>query len=173
MQRTFGLQTLTGSAQPLFGDAMTAAMVLPLHHNVGTITVADSSKYQAGDRILLDPGAADQDIVLVQAKPTGTTLSVVSEGDAPLHPHANGTVMALSIPVADVVVQANFGTTNPQYLGQDNTVTSAGAGKVVYVVTVNTPYRATYAAGWNTVRTSDFWIAGTAADKFVASANQI
>jgi hypothetical protein len=175
MQRTFGLQTLTGTAQPLFGDVMTAAMILPQANGVGIITVANNKIYEPGDRLLLDPEAADQDIVLVQQRvPASTTqLYVISEGGVVLNPHANGTVIALSIPAGDVVVQANFGVTNAIYLGKDNTITNAGVGNVVYNVTPNTPFRATYSGTHNTVRTSDFWIVGTAADKFIASANQI
>lgn len=175
MVRTFKLQTLTGAAQPLFGDVLTAAMVVPAGFNNPIILkVADTTIWAVGDRIVLDPGATDADVVMVDQVVNGTTLWCQSEGDRKLNPHANGTIIALSMAVSDVWVQAVAGGANPIWIAADSTVTSAGAGKVIYQVTDSRPpFHSTPGANYNIVRTTDFWMAALATTQAIVAANQV
>lgn len=178
MWRTFGVQTLNGNAQPLFHDKLTAAMAVPPSGVDAILTVADTTKYQEGDRINLDPGQADQDTVLVTTILTPTTMQVSSQGAA-LHAHANNTVISLSISAAEVVVQLLDGTAGNAVLGADNTVTATPGGsaiQVLYKTTAGTPtvpFRFTNNASFDNIRTDDAWIIGTNNDTYIAAAEVI
>ena len=72
------------------------------------------------------------------------------------------------------MVQAVAGAANPVWIGADNTVTSAGLGKVIYQVTDSRPpFRMTNSGTHNTVRTSDGWMAALAATQAIVSATVI
>lgn len=166
--------TAVGTAAPLFGDVLTAAFVVPQNSGVDPImTVADTTKYQQGDRITLEPGTANVETVLVVNILSSTTMQVSSQG-SPVHNHANGSVICLAIAAAEIIVQAPQANTASVWLGTDNTVTAAGAGNAIYeVVKSLPPFRAAYDAGWNKVRTDDLWIAGTSGDHYLSSAEVI
>lgn len=177
--RTFGLQTIgAGTSQPLFGDVMTAAMVLPTDTFDGRITVANTKIYEAGDRLILDPEATDQDVVLVDSIASATVLNVRSEGNLELKPHASGTVISLAIAATLVRVQTNIGNAAVMWLGADKTVTAAGAGLAFWQLghvaaaagAVADSYTYEAASINNGVNTNHIWVAGTAADKFLAVA---
>ena len=55
MIRSWRLQTLNGSAQPCFGDTMTAAFLMSPSNVEGVVQVADTTLYQVGDRLILSP----------------------------------------------------------------------------------------------------------------------
>jgi hypothetical protein len=176
MFRTFGLQTLTGSAQPLFGDKLTAALPIPPAGIDAIATVANTAIYQAGDRINIDPGLASQDTLLVTTILSGTTMQVTSQGGAPQHAHTNGALISLSISAGEVIVQLKDGTAANAVIGADNTVTAVPGGNVIQILyktaasTPTVPFRFTNSMSFNTVRTDDAWIIGTAADTFIATA---
>ena len=162
MYRSWGLQTLTGAAQPLFNDKLTAAFAIPPSHIDPILTVANTAKYQQGERITLDPGQADADIVLVTNILTGTTLQVSSQG-AVLHAHAINTVICLNIPCGGLIIFEPATDAGAIWVGSDNTVTNVGGGSAFYQITQGGNYPIG-AYQWNAERTTDLWIAGTAAD---------
>ena len=170
---------MTGAAQPLFGDKLTAAMPIPPAGVDATATVANTAIYQAGDRITIDPYTANQDTLLVTTILTSTTMQVTSQGGAAQHAHAVNAIIALSISAAELFVQLKDGTTGNAYLGTDNTVTAVPGGNVVqilYKTTAGTPtnvFKATNSATFDMVRTDDLWIIGTANDTFIAAAEVI
>jgi hypothetical protein len=156
MWRTFRKQALTGAAQPIFGDKLTAAMAIPPSHVDPIINVADTTIYQQGDRITLDAGQANADTVLITTIKSGTQMQVTSQG-APYHAHAANAIIALALPATEILISGNAGTL---YLGTDNTITAVGGGNVMYVILPGAGFRDTYSANWNTVRTDDLWMAG-------------
>jgi hypothetical protein len=176
MFRTFGLQALTGAAQPLFGDKITAALAIPPAGIDAIVTVANTAIYQAGDRINIDPGQSYVDTLLVTTILSGTTMQCTSQGGAPQHAHAVNAIISLSIPAAEIVVQLKDGTAANAVLGADNTVTAVPGGSVIQVLyktaaaTPTVPFRFTNSVAFNTIRTDDAWIIGTAADTFIATA---
>jgi hypothetical protein len=179
MFRTFGLQTILGTeAQPLFGDKITAAMAVPPDGVDPILAVANTAIYQEGDRVVLDPGQTDQDVVLVGNIIDGTHMQVNAQG-APLHAHVVNTVIALSISCAELFVRLKDGTAANAVLGSDSTVTVTPGGSVVEILyktaagTPTVPFRATDSATFNMVRTDDLWIIGTANDTFIAAAEVI
>ena len=87
MIRSWGLQTITGAAQPLFGDKLTAAFKnLKQPNGFYFVPVAKASQYQIGDRIVLGfGGSSPTNCLMVNAVNTSTNvLSCISEGDAPV-----------------------------------------------------------------------------------------
>ena len=173
MWRTFGAQILTGAAQPLFGDKLTAALAIPPHEVDPVLTVASTAIYQTGDRIVIDPLQTNQDEVLVIRIINGTTMQCSSQG-ASMHAHAVNAILQLDLVCADVMVQAKSTNANSVFLGVDNTVTNAGAGNVVLEVTPGgAPFRMTNNGQWNSVRTNDLWMAGTATQVAIVSAQVI
>lgn len=175
MMRTFGVQTLTGTAQPLFGDKLTAAMAIPPQGIDAIATVANTAIYQQGDRFIVDPMQTNRDTFLVTNIINSTTMQVSSQG-APQHAHAANALIALADSCAEVIAQLLDGTAANAVLGADNTVTATPGGNAVYVLyktaagTPTVPFRMTNSVAFNEVRTDDLWIIGTAADKFIASA---
>lgn len=174
MVRSWRLQTLTGVAQPVFGDLTTAAIVAgPPPNGDVQVTVADTSLYLLGDRIIVAPGQATQNILLVDSFVPGSTTKMMckSEGDLPVSAYPIGTQIALSMPAMNILIQAAYGSVNPIWVGADKTITSAGAGSAVFQVTPNIPYESSRGASHNVVRTSDLWFAAVAATQGIASAN--
>ena len=161
MWRTFGVQTLNGSAQPILGDVLTAAMTMTQSGTEAVLTVASTAnnKYQRGDRLVLDPLQTNQDIVLVTDILSSTTLLVGSQ-NAKLQAHANGAIVQLAISHADVIVQASNTNGNPLYLGADNTVTKAGVGNVIAELFTGGSF-SDLGNHNNAFMTSDMWMAGT------------
>lgn len=170
MVRSWGLVTLTGAAQPWFGDVTTAAMGLPSAAGIIQVTVAATKRYRVGDRIYVNPGQSDQDMLLVDTIPSATVLSCRSEGEAKTHTHVTSTILQLSIPCMDVILQSNAAAA--VWLGSDSTVTAAG-GSAFYRLdpTPSTPFRlAGSIGGANDVRSSDGWMIGTSSQTVAVSA---
>lgn len=172
MQRTFGIQTLTGVAQPIFGDVTTAAVLLPLKEQDALITVANTAIYQVGDRILLEPGTTNQDSYKVSVIKSSTVLQCSLEG-ATGHAHASGVTIAISIACSELTIQAVYGTTGSIWVGADKTITSAGAGSAVFQVTPNLPFHKYPAGANNSINTAEYWMAATAAIQGIVSATQV
>ena len=170
MIRSWGLVTLTGAAQPWFGDVTTAAVGLAAGDGSIPVTVASTTRYGAGDRIVLDPGQTDADTLIVQGIKSSTVLLCYSEDGSATHTHVTNTILQLSIPAMDVIIQSNAAAA--VWLGSDSTVTAAG-GSAFYRVdpTPSTPFRlAGSVGGANTVRSSDGWMIGTSAQTVAVSA---
>lgn len=163
MYRSWGFQTLTGNAQYLFQDKITAAMAVPPDGQDATLVVGDTTKYQDGDRITLDPGQADADTVLVSRIISATKLQVSSQG-APLHAHANNTVICLDLVCGQLLIQLLTGSAGSLYIGADSTVTNTGGGSAFVALAAGGSYNLGQAQ-WNPLRTTDVVIAGTLNDK--------
>lgn len=174
--RQLGVQTLTGSAQPLMSDVTTAASVLPPDGVDMYIQVASNAIYQDGDRLILAPGTASQDSVKVVGfqTPAGATSTVYlqcSLEGANGHAHGTGTVIQLAINAIDVVVSPVEGGAAAVVIGADNTVTATPGGSAIYRLdktTAGTQPNIWHMAGGvdhNVVNSADAWMIGTAADK--------
>ena len=172
MWRTFGIQALTGVAQPLFGDKLTAAMPIPPPDIDPVIHVADTSIYQDSDRINIEPGTANVDTVLVTAILGPTMMQVTSQG-APYHAHANSAMLELDIPAADVLVRGLSSNNQSVWVGVDDSITSSGGGLAIDEIIPSGQFRMTMTGQFNTVRTSDAWVAGNISDSFLPSAQVI
>lgn len=166
MIRSWGKVTLNGSAQPWFPDVTTAAIGLPDGAGIIKVTVASTTKYRNGDRILVSPGAADVDTLMVDTIASSTVLNCKSEGNAPTHTHVTSTVIRLAIACADVMFQVLPGNAQAVWLGSDNTVTNVGGGSAFLQMqdvapnAVPTDWRLSNNPQWNAHRTTDGWMAG-------------
>lgn len=175
MVRSWGVVSLTGAAQPWFGDVTTAAVGLGSAQGIIPVAVASTTRYRVGDRIYLNPGQTDQDCLMVDTIPSSTILSCRSEGGAKTNTHVTNTILQLAIPCSDIILQAVDGDAAAVWLGPDNTVTVAGGSafyqlaKVAAAATPNS-FRFSGSARHNVARTSDGWMIGTAADKVAVSA---
>lgn len=171
MIRTFGLQTLNGNSQPLFGDKITAAFVnVKNSQGYYIMVVADTTKYRVGDRIIVGyaSGSPTNCVMVVQIK-DATTLYVMSEGDAPLAAWNTNTQIYLSFSCAMITVQSQIGNAGNVYLGADSTVTNAGGGSAFFEITVGGEKN--YGQGqWNSLMTSEVSMAGQNGDKVGVSA---
>lgn len=161
MWRTFGIQTLNGSAQPILGDVLTAALEITQDGTIGILTVASTAnhKYQQGDRLVLDPLLSNQDIVLVTEIISSTQL-LVSSQNAKLKAHASNAIVQLAISCANTIMQATSGNANPVWVGSDNTVTNAGGGNVIGSMNGGGTFGDT-GHDLNIFTTADLWMAGT------------
>jgi hypothetical protein len=177
MIRSWGAVTLTGAAQPVFGDVTTAAVGLPSGAGIIAVTVASTTRYRVGDRIYLDPFQANQDLLLVGGIASSTVLNCTSEGGAPTHTHTTSAIIMLSLACLDVIVQSGASAGHAIVLGSDNTVTATPGGSAFYVIQPFTApaegnsFRLAGSIGNTDVcRTNDMWMIGTAADIALVSA---
>lgn len=166
MIRSWGVQTLTGAAQPWFGDVLTAAFSPVGDGGPQKVTVASTTLYAVGDRVIIGIGQANPNILLVDRIFSATVLYCHSEGGAPIKAWANSTIIALDIACADVILQQFTSDANPVWIGSDSTVTNAGAGSAfAQILPGAIPYHLNQAPQWNVMRTTDGWMAGTIGDK--------
>lgn len=176
MMRSWGLVTMTGAAQPCFGDVLTAAVTTPGPHTDITVAVASTTRYRGGDRIVLEPGTISEDTVLVETIPSSTVLLCRPEFGAALHAHANGAQILLSIACAEITVQARSTNANSIWMGTDGTITNVPAGSVigeVYPSPLALIFQKRLSIGTNPIRTSDLWMAGTSPDVAIVSAEVV
>ena len=167
MIRSWGLQTLTGSAQPLFGDVLTAAFSnLKQPNGFYFVHVANAAKYQIGDRIVLGYGGSNPtNILMVNAINAVTNvLSCISEGDAPVSAWPNATQIVLSVACAVFRINSKIGNSGSIWEGSDSTVTNIGGGSAFQEITAGGSDNFGVPQ-WNTLRTCEMWIAGTLNDK--------
>lgn len=170
MIRSWGQQTLSGNAQPCFGDVTTLAVPAPLDLSNFTIPVASTALYEQGDRIKVyyqpNPLAAPFTpiILLVTALKTSQLLQVKSEGDAPVPFIPSGSIIALDVTCFAIEFHTPTGTT-AFWIGTDPTVTLAGAGTAFKSMLASTDYIYEYQNGANGLSSGDLWMAGTAAQK--------
>jgi hypothetical protein len=169
MIRSWGPTLLTGSAQPWFGDVLTAAVVPPTgQNNLINVTVASTTRYRVGDRIYLDPGQTTQDILLVSKIVSATVLGCQTEGQT-INAHANGALVQLCLAVIDVQIQAVDGNAGTVWLGSDKTVTVKGGSafrqlQKVAGGLIPADWQSTRGGTNNIARTDDGWMIGTASD---------
>lgn len=171
MIRSWGQVTLTGNAQPLFGDVLTAAFSnLAPKNGFYTVKVASTTRYAIGDRIILGfGGASPTNCLLVGQILNSTTLYCTSEGEAPVSNWINGTQIVLDIACGSFILQSQVANAGVIWLGSDGTVTNVGGGSAFWQVTQSgvAPFGIPQ---WNCLRTSELWIAGTLSDKAGAAA---
>jgi hypothetical protein len=169
MIRTFGAQTLTGSAQPFFGDALTAAVVAQPQNNQNyqnqtIISVASTAKYRIGDYLIIDDGSASQEGCCITTIPSSTTLSVSGLQFA----HATSAIIALDILCYTVSIQ--YIGSGFCYLGTDNTVTTVPGGNVFAELSTQGVWTYPPSVNYNGLRSGYGWIIGTSGQKFLAYA---
>ena len=172
MIRSWRLQTLTGSAQPLFGDKLTAALSNVKQSNgFYFVSVAKASQYQIGDRIVVGfGGSSPTNCLMVGAVNTSTNvLSCISEGDAPVANWPSGTQIVLSVACAVLRMNSPTSNTGNIWEGSDSTVTNVGGGSAFQEISVGGSDNFGVEQ-WNAIRTSDLWVAGTLNDKIGAAA---
>lgn len=177
MIRTWGFQTLTGSAQPWFGDKITAAFSnLKATNGFYFVPVANAAKYVIGDRIILGYGSAGANCLLVGGINTSTNiLSCTSEGDAPIAAWPINTVIALDIACYGIQIQAALANAAPVFIGADSTVTNTGGGSAFYELdNVSSAQPNSWSLfkydGQNPLRTTEGWLAGAATQTFAVAA---
>jgi hypothetical protein len=175
MLRTLGVQTLTGVAQPVLGDVLTAAIATTDPSLNQTITVANTAFYTIGDRIVVDPLLINQDVYKIIKIVNATTMLGVLEG-ATGHTHAVNALIQLAIACGNVVVQAVSGNSGPVVIGTDNTVTVALTGTAIFVVEPSTApaqpnnWQLNSNGGYNVCNTQEAWMIGAAGVKVLVYA---
>lgn len=184
----FGVQTVTGSAQPVFGSAVTAAVTPPPDQFSGNLnpssnetqcnlTVTSTKGFLPGDRVAVGLTAAFKPgIVAATAIPDqGTVKSITSSTVMVVqglkNPHAaSGEWCVLNEDAGEVRIR--YISANLLYIGNAGTV-SATDPSVFDVLTggnlFDTPSIGTSQAD----QLSTYWVFGTASDSFIAAFKQL
>ena len=178
MIRTWGFQTLTGSAQPFFGDKITAAFVdLKATNGFYFVKVANAALYQNGDRIILGYGGSSPTNCLLVGGVNTTTnvLSCTSEGEAPVSSWVVNTPIVLDIACYGIMIQAALANAGPVFIGADSTVTNTGGGSAFYELDNVSSVQPNSWSIWkydgqNPLRTTEGWLAGTSTQTFAVAA---
>lgn len=180
-----GIQTVTGSAQPIFGTALTAAVTPqpdPFAGNLAPgsnqtqaqVTIGSTAGFIPGQEILIgaaadfEPGLATTlaDRGVIKKIVSSTVLLVQGLRNA----HASGEWLLLN-EVVGFIRLTNLGT-HTLYLGNASTVSPTDSS----VIDAIPASAATYTISIGTtqpLQTSEFWLYGTADDTFVASFGQV
>lgn len=192
MRPFFGTQTLTGTAQPVFGTALTAAAVPPPDPFSGnlnpgsnetqvTLAVTSTLGFFPGCSALVGPTAAFEPGVVAAGSiaDVGTVKSVVDathlivQGLKKAHA-ASGEWVVLDQPVGNVHIR-QVATTAAIYIGNASTV-AAGDSSLLDILpivsaagdTPNYVFDAESIGASQPFQTSEFWIIGTDGDTFLA-----
>lgn len=187
MIRAFlGVQSVGAASQPVFGTTLNGAGAMLLdQHTLNTspgsqdsqtvLPVTSTVGFRKGDRVTVGPKAnfvfaGFQDQGAIFAINPGVSITV----QGLLIPHATGEYLLLDEDVAQVRILPIVGNVGAIYLGNASTV--AAADPSVFDV-IAPPAAATQPTYWHETptvgsgaiyKTSEYWLAGTAADKFVA-----
>jgi len=180
-----GIQTIGAASQPVFGTTMNGAGAMatdqhtlltnPASQDSQTVLpVASTVGFRKGDRVLVGPkanfvyqGALDQGFIF-SINP-GVSITVQGLTIA----HASGEYVVMDEDVAQVEIRG-VANTAIIYIGNASTVAAADPSVFDVIdaqVTASQPtywhYPPVVGAG-ATYKTSEYWVAGTATDKFVA-----
>ena len=77
----------------------------------------------------------------------------------------NGTIIALNIACAQLIIGSIIGDVGDVWIGTDNTVTSSGGGSAFAQITPGGYLPPIGVAQYNALRTTEAWMAGTLNDK--------
>lgn len=184
-----GITTIGGSSQPVFGTTLSAASTASVDRFTGTnrpgtttppitLTVASTVGLLQNDQILVGPKAnftaanrnlLDQGLIASVVDATHITVINLTQN------HASGEYLVLDED-ASLVQVTPVGNTGIIYLGTDSTV-SPTDGSVFDAI----PIGASVLTYWHlspttgnsdSYQTSQYWVDGTSADKFVARFQQ-
>lgn len=180
----YGVQTVTGAAQPIFGTALTAAVNPPpdqFSGNLGPgsnqtqveVTVTSTRGFFPGSEVLL--GASSAFLLAPTTKADrGVVKSVVSATvllvQGLQQNHASGEWCLLNEVVGSIRIHV-LGT-NILYLGAASSVDAADES-VIDVLPASSEAYTISTGTTQPLQTSEFWGFGTAADTFVASYQQV
>jgi hypothetical protein len=175
--RGFGVQTVTGTPQPLFGTTLTAAFnVTPDSHTGLTdprsqpssvlAAVTSSTNFRISDRVMLGAAGGPYDWGKIVAIPDATHVRI--QGLSTVH-HASGEWLFLAIDCAHIEITANASTL---YIGEDNTV-GAGSATLYKILLPGGIYTTPSGVEGNMFGTSHYWVLGTAADTFLPNLTTI
>lgn len=178
-----GIQTVTATAQPVFGTVLSAAGDMQVDQYTGntkpgsnpsitTLPVASTLGWYKGDRVLVGPRQGPYDAASI-FKVDAPNNAIVVQGL--MRAHADGELLLLNEDVGMVKIVPVVGNANVLYVGNAYTLNNAGtdpstldmvappaaAGQPTYVFESGS-------AGSGGIKTSEIWIVGTAPDKFLA-----
>lgn len=180
--RGFSIQTLTGSAVPVFGTTLAAALVVtPDAHTGNTQPASQRSSATAtltagilrkGDRVLV--GTAAEIVAGTCDSASVGNVSGLANVTAQLQgltrSHGSGDLVVLAMSVAALQVLAvTLASTDVIYLGEDNTAASNSATLIDVLGATNLAWRLGPSAVGNVFDTQHLWVNGTSGDKFLAS----
>jgi hypothetical protein len=184
----YGVQTVSGSAQPVFGTAVTAAVTPPPDQFSGnltpgsnetqcTLTVTSTNGFLPGDRVAVGLTAAFKpgivaagsipDQGMVKSITSGTAMVV--QGLKKSHA-ASGEWCVLAETAGRIRIR--FLGSNVLYIANASTVNSTDLS-VIDVLAPSTLFDSGAIGTSQSWNTSTFWAYGTSSDTFVAALGQI
>lgn len=191
-----GVQALAGTAQPVFGTAITAAVTPPPDQFSGnlnpgsnetqvSVAVTSTKGFRAGDRVAVGPAAAfNPGLVAVGSVPDqGMIKEIVDathlliQGLKKSHAAA-GEWVVLNNEVGNVHIRPVV-TAAASYIGNASTVAAADQSVMDVLPIVAAGAGPTYVFDAESIgisqpfQLSEFWINGTAADTFVARFTEV
>jgi hypothetical protein len=169
--RSWRFRTCSGSAQPVFGDVLTAALPFTPNKFNLVLTVADTTLWALGDQLVITPQTTTSLMLQIVKILTATTMLCETVGDQamPAAGYANSSILVLSKACYGIHLRTLTGTVGV-YLGTDSTVTNAGLGSAFEDLVGADRYDYIFHNGANPLHTEELWMAGGASDKVGISA---
>lgn len=179
MLRGLGNQTLTGSAQPLFGTTTSAAVtpmpdmqtgnLLPMSNPSQTVVPVTTQIFRKGDHVVI--GAAGAFVQGSTVPVDGGIVSATTSNSITVmgltRAHASGEFVVLALPVAQVQIQNGAAIL---YLGEDSSVAS-GSTTLISEIAASAMYTIPQGGGMvgNVIETQHLWVLGTVSDTYLPS----
>lgn len=189
-----GIQTLSGSAQPVFGTTASAAFTPPPDQFGGlgpgsnqtqvSIPVVSSAGFIVGDQVVIGPAAAFKpgaattlgDVGTIKSIPDSTHLVVQGLTKA----HASGEYVVLDEIVGNVRILPVTGTAGDLiYIGTAATVSASDSSviDVLWIPAASSPpvywHDSESIGGAQPLNTASYWVNGTNGDEFCARFTQV
>ncbi len=188
--RGVGVQTLSGSAQPVFGTTVTDAFqVTPdiytgrtdpaSNPSTATIVVASTQVFRVSDRVMIGT-AANFNSAPSTPPDQGQVVSIASSTEMVVkgltRAHAANEFVVLAITVSYIAIQPQ-GSSAIMYVGEDSTVSSTSLTLIqalpVASATVVPPFVLGQSGSGNVYDTGHLWINGTTDGTYLPSLAQI
>jgi|SRR5208283_1620736 len=162
----------TGTQQPVFGTALSAASVLPgAGSPLVKIAVTSSAWFKANDLVLLDPLGTHPEQLYISSVPDSTHVVV----NFPQFVHSSGVWLQLAICCVGVFVQCQPGNTGAILIGTKGVKYSTLAYGIALLEPTGAAVQPVYFADpinglANAMKTDDYWFDGAdTGDKILAS----
>ena len=176
--RGFGVQPLTGTAQPLFGTTITAPIRPTPDMRTGRLDPASAPSqsvigvtnnfFRVGDHVLIGPSSEFEQSNITS--PDGGSVTAISSANGTItvsgltRQHNASEWAILALPCAQITVQQNQINI---YLGEDATV-AANSPTLISIIPPSGSFSLGFPAMANVIETQHLWVQGSNGDSFLS-----
>jgi hypothetical protein len=183
--RGFGIQTLTGTAQPAFGTTLSSAITnLTTDPHTGrtdpasqlslaSAVVVNANFFRVGDSVNIGPAAGPYDWAKITKITAGTPPAATLTLQGLTSTHASAQFVILAIPCAQLYLFPGSANSGTFYIGEDSTVSSTSATLIRQITAAQAlaglGFVPSTSSSGGMQDTPHLWVTGTSADTYLPS----